>query len=365
MALLCYGHYNLLYPSRLHRSPWIPVLLQLRQRPPNLPLVSRILNSASIQLIALVLVSRTAVQMSEEPEGADFDPVGGFKGSEKQPNFLDYAPALHQKNDLEWSSPKALPQPPSAAEVNEYLSRTAPPVAPSPQASVTPNPFGSDMDSVVESKLKSAWTANGSDIDARSPRPQAEPSPEPSPGGHAFLLQPPPRSIGPQPRVTSYTGTVVSLVPFEGMPAPPFTPGPPTRAGSVRSITRSPFPMASVRSSHNPRNSVSSLSSTSSTRSTRSIKRSPFPLTPVNHAHSNSTLNRDSGYSMSSSDQSSLIGRYMDSEIGMPRSVRQSIASSVRTEYQTVGAPGRRGTFGTGTPLIEEVPRNLYVANQF
>ncbi|KAJ3503632.1 hypothetical protein NMY22_g18184 [Coprinellus aureogranulatus] len=73
------------------------------------------------------------LQMSEEPEGADFDPVGGYKAGEKFPeekpfpaSFYGYAPAFHEKSDAEWSAPQVLPKPPTAAEVSQYLSRTAP-----------------------------------------------------------------------------------------------------------------------------------------------------------------------------------------------------------------------------------------------
>ncbi|TEB30876.1 hypothetical protein FA13DRAFT_1814301 [Coprinellus micaceus] len=102
------------------------------------------------------------LQMTEELEGTDFDPVSGFKAGEKLPekpfpaSFYGYAPAFHEKTDAEWAAPEALPKPPTAAEVNQYLSRAAaPPVVHQPQQAAASNPFESDMDAAADSRMKS------------------------------------------------------------------------------------------------------------------------------------------------------------------------------------------------------------------
>lgn len=314
--------------------------------------------------------------MSEEPEGADFDPVGGFKAGERLPekpfpaSFYGYAPAFHEKNDAEWSAPEPLPKPPSAAEVSQYLSRTAP--APAVAESQAPlavvNPFESELDDQVDpdARMKSVWSANTTDIDVRSFRTLTTPGP--SARAPSFHLQaPPPSRMRAQPRAPSFSGTLASLVPFEGIPVPPITPrAPPSRHNSVRSITSEPFPVnpnAPVRSN--------SVGSTSSTGSGRSIRKSPFPTAPI--SRSNTSLSRDSGYPQSSlgsasvSDaQSSIVGRYLTPspthDVDVPTSARQSAVSSVGGDYQVAGQ--RRETMGVGSPLVEEVPRNLFVANQ-
>lgn len=174
------------------------------------------------------------VQMTEELEGTDFDPVSGFKAGEKLPekpfpaSFYGYAPAFHEKSDAEWATPEALPEPPTAAEVNQYLSRTAaPPVVHQPQVAAASNPFESDMDAAADSRMKSVWSANTSDFDGRSLRTLTSPTSDVPPGFH---LQPPPASrVGPQPRLPSFNGTLASLEPYAGMPALPITPPMATR----------------------------------------------------------------------------------------------------------------------------------------
>jgi hypothetical protein len=315
--------------------------------------------------------------MTEELEGTDFDPVSGFKAGEKLPekpfpaSFYGYAPAFHEKSDAEWAAPEALPKPPTAAEVNQYLSRAAaPPVVHQPQLAAASNPFESDMDAAADSRMKSVWSANTSDFDGRSFRTLTSPTSDVPPGFH---LQPPPASrVGPQPRLPSFNGTLASLEPYAGMPALPITPHGHTREGSVRSITRAPFPTANLAGAtqHSRKDSVASTSSG------RSLRTSPFPTAPISAntiSRSNTTVSRDSGYptssyQASSSDQSSVVGRYLTPspfrDVDVPGSVRHSTVSSVGGDYQFAGSSERRETLGVGSPLIQEIPRNLYVANQ-
>ncbi|TEB36636.1 hypothetical protein FA13DRAFT_1682795 [Coprinellus micaceus] len=290
---------------------------------------------------------REYLQMSDKPEGADFDPVGLLDHSEKQPDqslpqASFHAPVSHEQGDSEWLTAQALPQPPSAAQGSQSIFRTLP----EPPQTTSSNPFDSDKDSLYDFHLpKSVWSANTSDIDTRSFRTFTS-SESTATATHTFLLQPPPRSVIPQPhpRIPSFNGTVASLVPFEGMPVLPLTPMSFRRSGSSKSIT--PYPVGSVRSSHGARsNSRSSVSSSSSISSLGSTQRSPFALTPVTLSHTDTSTRRDSGYP-TSSDRSSF---YAQSEGGLyvvNGSVRQSVGSSVSGEYQVAGPPGRRGTFG-------------------
>ena len=315
--------------------------------------------------------------MTEDLEGTDFDPVRGFRAGEKLPekpfpaSFYGYAPAFHEKSDAEWAAPEALPKPPTAAEVNQYLSRTAaPPLVVQPQLAPASNPFESDMDAAADSRMKSVWSPSTSDFDARSFRTLTSPTSDVPPGFH---LQPPPASrIAPHPRLPSFNGTMASLEPYAGMPPIPITPHGHAREGSVRSITRAPFPTVNLAGA----TQHSRTGSVSSTNSGRSLRTSPFPTAPVSSSaisRSNTTVSRDSGYptssyQASSSDQSSVVGRYLTPspfhDVDVPGSVRHSMVSAVSEDYRVAGSSERRETLGVGSPLIQEVPRNLYVPNQ-
>lgn len=345
VGFLCHHNCYLIYPARLHRGPWNPLLPQLRKGFARIPYVSSRCRCGKCVLLAPSFMF--PVQMSDKPEGADFDPVGLLDHSEKQPDqslpqASFHAPVSHEQGDSEWLTAQALPQPPSAAQGSQSIFRTLP----EPPQTTSSNPFDSDKDSLYDFHLpKSVWSANTSDIDTRSFRTFTS-SESTATATHTFLLQPPPRSVIPQPhpRIPSFNGTVASLVPFEGMPVLPLTPMSFRRSGSSKSIT--PYPVGSVRSSHGARsNSRSSVSSSSSISSLGSTQRSPFALTPVTLSHTDTSTRRDSGYP-TSSDRSSF---YAQSEGGLyvvNGSVRQSVGSSVSGEYQVAGPPGRRGTFG-------------------